>query len=140
MDIDMPEMSGIDTVLVSKAKFPETRFIMLTVYDDDDKLFQAIRAGANGYLLKDERIPTIVKHIESLYLVGGAPMSPVIAQKTLTLLMQADFRARKEENFQLSKREKEVLVMMINGHNYKEIAERLFISKNTVRKHISNIL
>ena len=90
MDIDMPEMNGIDCVLIGKARFPEILFLMLTVYDDEDKLFKAIKAGANGYLLKDEKISVIVRHLQILVYEGGVPLSPAIAAKTFALLKQSE--------------------------------------------------
>ena len=140
MDIDMEEMSGIDCVLIGKAKYPEIHFLMLTVYDDEDKLFQSIKAGANGYLLKDEKISVVVSHIENLVYHGEVPLSPRMAQKTFDLLRQSELETKSlHDSFELSDREKQVLQLMVDGKDYKEIALALFISKNTVKKHIANI-
>jgi len=140
MDVDMPDLNGIETVLIGKSKYPKLKFLMLTVYDDEEKLFQAIKAGASGYLLKDEKVSTIIKHMESLNKDLSAPMSPKIAQKTLELLAKSEIKGETmAPDFALSKREKEVLRLMVDGKNYKEIGIELFISKNTVKKHLVNI-
>jgi DNA-binding NarL/FixJ family response regulator len=141
-DVDMPGMDGIEVVRHGKALYPDLKFLMLTVYDDEDTLFDAIKAGASGYLMKDERIPIIIDHIEQLVFNGSVPMSPRIARKTLQLLARSD--RNKSDNlpdqpFNLSKREQEVLQLLVEGKNYKSIASELVISPNTVRKHISNI-
>jgi DNA-binding NarL/FixJ family response regulator len=117
------------------------------VFDDDDKIFEAIKAGAGGYLLKDEKVPVIIDCIEQLQEVGGAPMSPRIARKAFDLLMKASMpvpakeEASSEEknDYRLSARETEVLKLVVDGFDYKAIAEKLFLSSHTVRKHIANI-
>jgi len=139
-DLFMPGMNGIDCVLIGKAKFPEVKFLMLTVYDDEEKLFKAIKAGANGYLLKDERISVIVRNLEILVNDEGVPLSPSMAAKTFDLLKQSQVPSNNEKNlFQLSSRELEVLKLLVDGKDYKEIAVDLFISSNTVKKHIAKI-
>ena len=140
MDIDMPGMNGIDCVLIGKARFPQVKFLMLTVYDDEDKLFKAIKAGANGYLLKDEKISVIVRQLEILIYEDGVPLSPVMAAKTFELLKMSKIeRASDKDSFHLTEREKEVLQQIVDGKGYKEIAASLFISSNTVKKHIAKI-
>lgn len=142
MDIDMPVMNGIEAVSKATEIYPGTRFLMLTVFDDDDKIFDAIRAGAVGYFLKDEKIENLIQGIKDVLEVGGSPMSPRIARKALNLLMNAkvDVAAKPEEDdSNLSEREKEILKLMVEGHDYKVVAEKLFISPHTVRKHIANI-
>jgi DNA-binding NarL/FixJ family response regulator len=121
--------------------YPGTRFLMLTVFDDDDKIFDAIRAGAVGYFLKDEKIENIIQGIKDVLDSGGSPMSPRIARKALNLLMNAtvDTSKKEEDDSNLSDREKEILKLMVEGHDYKVVAEKLFISPHTVRKHIANI-
>jgi len=140
MDIEMPLMDGIKTTRMIKEKNPNIKVIMLTVFDDEEKIFSAIQAGANGYLLKDESPDKIFDSIKMI-MDGGAPMSSVIAAKTLTLLRKAEymFSEKEEVDFELSKREIEVLEQLSNGLDYQKIAELLFISPATVRKHIENI-
>ncbi len=139
MDIEMPVMDGINATEKISKLYPNIKIIILTVFDDDEKIFSAIKAGANGYLLKDESVDKIVDGI-SLVLDGGAPMSPTIASKTLQLLRQSDKSIeRKSEDFNLSKREIEILENLKLGLDYQQIAEKLFISPFTVRKHIENI-
>ncbi|MFD0766556.1 response regulator [Mucilaginibacter lutimaris] len=144
MDIEMPVMDGIETVAIAKSLYPDMHFLMLTVFDDDEKLFETIKAGASGYLLKDEKVSNIVKAIAEIVHEGGVPMSPSIARKALALLRnipdineQLKFETAEEHN--LSSREMEILNYIVEGLNYQEIGERLFISPHTVRKHIANI-
>lgn len=148
MDIEMPEMDGIQAVKHCHVMFPEIKFLMLTVFDDDDKIFEAIKAGANGYLLKDEKISIIIDYIQQVVELGGAPMSPRIARKAMNLLMNANLSlavtniAIKEdlkETYELSDREVEVLKLVVDGLDYKAIAQKIYLSTHTVRKHIANI-
>jgi DNA-binding NarL/FixJ family response regulator len=141
MDIDMPVMNGIEAVRNSHALYDTIHFIMLTVFDDDDKLFEAIQAGADGYLLKEERVDVIIQSIREVIDREGAPMSPRIARKALKLLTASPVPAAQEEkaSSSLSDREMDILKELVNGLEYKQIAEKLFISPHTVRKHISNI-
>ncbi len=144
MDIEMPEMDGIETTRQIKALFPEIKIMMLTVLDREDKIFEAIKAGASGYLVKDERPSNIVAAIEEL-MEGGAPMSPIIAMKTLQILRKQEINntsieeVETTESFNLSKREVEILEKITQGLNYNQIADQLFISAKTARKHIENI-
>ena len=141
MDIEMPEMDGISAVTKAKILYPDVNFLMLTIFDDEEKIFEAIRSGANGYLLKDEKIEVIEDYIRQLVEVGGVPMSPSIARKAMNMLA----RSRPEDNSSdheqesLSEREFEVLSLLVQGYDYKVIAEKLFLSAHTVRKHIANI-
>ncbi|MBK7229040.1 MAG: response regulator transcription factor [Ignavibacteriales bacterium] len=140
MDIEMPKMDGIKaTELISKFR-PEIKTIILTVFDDDEKIFNAIKAGASGYLLKDESVEKIIDGI-NVVLEGGAPMSASIASKTLQLLRRTNKikDVISDEDFNLSKREIEVLENLKLGLDYQQAAEKLFISPFTVRKHIENI-
>lgn len=145
MDIEMPEMNGIQTVAYAKQLYPDLNFLMLTVFDDDEKIFEAIKAGASGYLLKEEKAGTIIEYIQQLVEVGGAPMSPAIARKSLQLLSKASLQEGDNNastvNLKeyLSERETDVLKLMIEGKNYKAIAASLFLSTHTIRKHIANI-
>ena len=140
MDIEMPLKNGIETVREAFALYPEVNFLMLTVFDDDDKIFEAIKAGAVGYLLKEEKPEVIVRAIEEIIEFGGAPMSPRIARKTMNLLAQATPSVQADKNTEkLSDREMQVLKFLVDGLDYRNIAEKLDISPNTVRKHIDNI-
>jgi DNA-binding NarL/FixJ family response regulator len=144
MDIEMPAMNGIEATREIKKRFPLQKIMMLTVLDREDKIFDAIKAGATGYLLKDEKPSRILACIEEL-MDGGAPMSPVIALKTLEILRNQQVIENKieelqsPETFNLSKREIEILEKIANGLNYNQIADQLFISAKTSRKHIENI-
>jgi DNA-binding NarL/FixJ family response regulator len=140
MDIEMPLKNGIETVREAFVLYPNVNFLMLTVFDDDDKIFEAIKAGAVGYLLKEEKTEAIVRAIEEIIEFGGAPMSPRIARKTMNLLANATPSVKKEGNTEnLSDREMQVLKFLVEGLDYKNIAEKLDISPNTIRKHIDNI-
>ena len=140
MDIEMPEMDGIEATAEIVAQYPHIKIIMLTVFDDEQRIFNAIQAGAMGYLLKDEPPQKLHESIKMI-MDGGAPMSPTIAAKSLKLLRNPS-RAESEttgEDFNLGKREIEVLEHLSQGLDYQKIAENLFISPATVRKHIENI-
>lgn len=142
MDIEMPELDGIAATAAVLERHPHIKVMMLTVFDDDQRIFQAIQAGAMGYLLKDEPPEAIMDGLR-LLMGGGAPMSPTIAAKSLAMLrdpsrVEEQVKAGGEE-FGLSPREIEVLEQLSQGLEYKEIASNLFISPSTVRKHIENI-
>ncbi len=140
MDIEMPVMNGIEaTAIITK----ETgiKILILTAFDTDEKVFEAIKAGASGYLLKDSKPHRIITAIEDV-LQGGAPMSPQIATKTLELLRlktTSDNKEKKPEDYNLSERETEILKHLAKGLSYQQIANTLFISHGTVRKHVENI-
>ncbi len=139
MDIDMPGMNGIEAVRNCHNLYENIKYIMLTVFDDDDKLFDAIQAGADGYLLKEERVDVIVNAIKEVIEKQGAPMSPSIARKALNLLT----RNKKEEHqgveTTLTDREMDILKGLVKGLDYKKIADELFLSPYTVRTHITHI-
>ncbi len=141
MDIEMPELNGIETTIQIKEKYPQIKIIMLTVFDDDDNILKAIQAGADGYLLKET--PAEKLHEALLQtLEGGAVMTPSIAQRTLKILrkqpiVNSETDAKLDSN--LSDREIEVLEYLSKGLAYTNIAEQLFLSHYTVRKHIENI-
>lgn len=139
MDIQMPEMDGIETTQMVSEKYPHIKVIMLTVLDDEGHIFKAIQAGANGYILKDEPPRKLLEGIEEI-LQGGAPMSAGIALKALKLLRNplTDDHVV-EEKADLTSREIDVLEQLCKGFEYKQIAEFLHISPATVRKHIENI-
>jgi len=143
MDIEMPEMNGMEAVKYGRQIYPDLKFLMLTVFDDDDKIFEAIKNGASGYLLKDEKTITIIDHIQQLLEIGGAPMSPSIARKALSLLSRSTFNedtgTKNDVAERLSERERNVLKLVVEGKDYKAIAEKLFLSTHTIRKHIANI-
>ena len=140
MDIQMPEMDGITATEIIKNKYPHIKIIMLTVFDDDENIFNAIKAGANGYLLKEIDAENLHKCILEV-VNGGAPMTPSIALKTLNLLRNPINRETTEtfENITLTSRETEILEQLSKGLNYNQIADNLIISPSTVRKHIENI-
>lgn len=141
MDIDMPVMNGIETVQIAKTLYPEMEFLMFTVFDEDQKIFDAVKAGASGYLLKDEKAETIRNYILQVKEFGASPMSPSVARKALKLLSISEpkLQYEKKEDLMLSPREKEVLKGMVNGMDYKEIADSLHVSPNTVRNQIAGI-
>jgi DNA-binding NarL/FixJ family response regulator len=142
MDIDMPLMTGIEAVSIAKDIYPNSKFIMLTIFDEDEKIFEAIKAGADGYLLKDEPVEKIKEAIRVLLDEGGAPMSPAIARKALQLLMQAKspiVDKKNEEPSALTYREQEILKHLVDGLEYKEIAQISATSPNTIRNQVSNI-
>lgn len=143
MDLEMPVLNGIDTIKLAKANYPQIHFLVLTVFDDDEKIFEAIQAGASGYLLKHEDTDTIRQAVSQVLEFGGAPMSPAIARKTLTLLSQKTqpINPYNKNEFPsiLTDREKEVLQHLIKGWDAKKIAVTLEVSFLTIRKHIANI-
>ena len=140
MDIDMPVLNGIEATEIIKNKYPHIKVIMLTVFDNDENIFNAIKAGADGYLLKEVEPKTLYEGIIDT-LNGGAAMNPSIALKTLKLLRNPiDLDNKKEEEIiKLTTREVDVLEQLSKGLNYINIAENLFLSPATVRKHIENI-
>jgi DNA-binding NarL/FixJ family response regulator len=142
MDIEMPVMDGIQAISIASAAYPDIKFIVLTVFEDNEKIFEAIKAGAGGYLLKDDSAVNIIDAITNVVEYNGIPMSPAIARKTIELLKQAPAPATDEKisnDYQLSDREMEILKEMVTGKNYKAIGEKLFISPLTVRKHVAHI-
>lgn len=139
MDIEMPLLNGIEATEVLKTKYPNVHIMMLTVFDDDKRIMEAILAGANGYMLKEEHPGKIVDSIKSL-MEGGAPLSASIAIKTLNLLKQtASNRTTPQEDFGISDREMQVLTRMADGQTYQQVSDDLAISPKTVRNHIQNI-
>ena len=136
MDINLPGMNGIECIRQLKDKSPCTQFMMFTVYENDDKVFEALKAGASGYLLKNTGLLHIAESIKELH-EGGSPMSANIARKMVNLFRDKD----KKNPFLdlLSNREKEILQLLAKGLLYKEIAEQLGITTGTVRIHIHKI-
>ena len=136
MDINLPGMSGIECIKLIKDKSPDTQFMMFTVYENDEKVFEALKAGASGYLLKNTGLVQLIESLKELHL-GGSPMSANIARKLVTL-----FRSEQKETTNvevLSSRENEILQLLAKGLLYKEIADQLAISVSTVRQHIHHI-
>jgi len=135
MDINLPGMSGIDCIKTIKERCPGTQFMMFTVYENDDKVLQAMQAGATGYLLKRTKSEQILESIKELN-QGGSPMSSNIARKLLNIFLH---ERKVTKNEVLSDRENEVLQLLADGLLYKEIADRLYIGHGTVRQHLHNI-
>jgi DNA-binding NarL/FixJ family response regulator len=136
MDIQMPGMNGIEAVKVLREKYPLLKILMQTIFEDRDKIFQSIYAGASGYILKNTSPIRLLEFIKETN-EGGAPMSPTVAAKVLKMITQHD--PPDEQDFNLSDREKEVLSFLVKGMSYRLIAETCFISIDTVRTHIRNI-
>jgi len=137
MDIEMPGMSGIEAVKLAKEKYPEVKILMETIFDDNDKIFQSICNGAEGYILKNTPPIQILSAIKEIY-DGGAPMTPSIASKVLKMFKSKPVENASEE-FNLTEREKEVLKCLVEGMSYKMIGDTCFISIDTVSGHIKNI-
>src|SRR4051812_25103034 len=137
MDIDMPVVNGIEAVKKIRAFDKKVQIIMLTVFDDNTHVFDALCAGANGYLLKKYISEKLISSIQEV-LNGGAPMSPVIARMIINN-MQVSPKLPPENNYQLTPREKDILTLLSKGNSYKLIAADLSISIETVRTHLKNI-
>jgi DNA-binding NarL/FixJ family response regulator len=137
MDIDMPGMSGVEAVKIIKEKYPQVQIIMQTIFEDNDKVFDSICAGANGYLLKSSLTDYLIPAIKELN-NGGAPMTPSIAKKVLNRFQEQNPYIQKDE-FKLSGREKQVLTCLMKGMSYKMIADACNISIDTVKFHIKKI-
>lgn len=140
MDIEMPGMTGIEAVRKIKQDFPEVLIMMQTVFEDDDRVFDSICAGASGYILKNFLNTRLIESIKELQ-YGGSPMSPSIARKVMMKMQQVTEQARPTEapDYRLTPREKEVLACVVNGLSYKMVGDALFISYETVRTHIKKI-
>ena len=135
MDINLPGMNGIECIKKVKPQCPQTQFMMFTIYEDDEKVFEALAAGASGYLLKKTPLAKINESLLELH-SGGSPMSTQIARKVINRLRNKEAT----ENIEiLSARENEVLHQLAKGLLYKEISEKLSITTGTVRQHIHNI-
>ena len=136
MDINMPIMNGIDATEKVKAKYPDIKVIMHTVLDEEDKIFESILAGATGYLLKDDKPSKILLSIEEA-MEGGAPMNASIASKVLGFVKTNTEKSN--QDFNLTKRELQILQRIGKGENYQQIADVLFVSPKTIRNHIEKI-
>ncbi|MCL5256498.1 MAG: response regulator transcription factor [Chloroflexi bacterium] len=141
MDIHMPNCDGLKATRIIKQEFPDIKIIMLTVSDDDESLFEAIKSGARGYLLKNLEPEQLFGYLEGVSR-GEAPISPPMATKILTEFASQTRRAPagEESKRELTQREREVLQLVTNGASNKEIAVRLNITENTVKNHLRNIL
>lgn len=138
MDIQMPGMNGVEATKAVNDRYPNIKVIMLTVLDDEQSIYEAIQAGAVGYLLKESSPEDIRKAVVEA-VEGGASMSPSVAMKAMKMIQQPDSIQQEEVDFKLSPREVDVLKQLSKGLNYRQIAVNLFISPNTVRRHTENI-
>lgn len=146
MDLEMPNMDGVDAIALGSSLFPGVKFVVLTIFDDEDKIFKAIKAGAFGYLLKDESSENIIDLLLQMQENGAGPISPEIAHKILQIVQNNELVLKRDKTtiepvsfFDLSVREKEILAFLVQGLQYKEIAEETGISVNTVKKHVIKI-
>ena len=146
MDLEMPNMDGVDAIAVGSSFFPTVKFVVLTIFDDEEKIFKAIKAGAYGYLLKDESAENIADMLWQMHESGAGPISPGIAHKILQLVQNNDLTLLKKPFmhvqktfFDLTQRESEILQLLVQGLLYKEIGSKLNISVNTAKKHVINI-
>jgi len=141
MDLEMPLLDGVTAIASASSLYPSIKFVALTIFDDDDKIFRAVRAGACGYLLKEESSNTICDMLMNLWESGAGPISPSIAYKILQMVQgPAALKSEANENiYQFSEREKEILQLLSQGLEYKEIGLKVFISVNTVKKHCISI-
>jgi len=137
MDIQMPGINGIEAVSMLREKYPELKILMQTIFEDQERIFNSILAGASGYILKNTSPARILEFIRETY-EGGAPMSPSVATKVLKMVSEKS-TLLKPNDFNLSDREKEVLSALVEGMSYKMIADSCFISLDTVRSHIKSI-
>lgn len=140
MDIEMPGISGIEVSKKITFTFPDIKILIQTVFNDSDKIFEALCAGASGYILKNDPPHKYIEAITEVY-NGGAPMSMAVAKKVLGFFGNKNIILVTPGNsdYQLSDREKELLKLMVEGHNYKAIAEKAYISYETVRTHVKHI-
>lgn len=136
MDINLPGMSGIECIRQVKPLCPACQFMMFTVYEDDEKVFEALKAGASGYMLKKHGSQKIIEALKELY-DGGSPMSADIARKVVSAFHANEKLS--EPNYHLTRRENDILQLLAKGMLYKEIAQQISISNNTVKQHIHNI-
>jgi DNA-binding NarL/FixJ family response regulator len=140
MDIEMPGMTGIEAVTIIKRELPTVQILMQTVFEDDDRVFDSICAGASGYILKNHLNTKLIDAIKELQF-GGSPMSPSIARKVLNKMQSVAgiIKPGEPTDYHLTTREKEVLSCLVNGLSYKMIAGNLHISYETVRSHVKKI-
>ena len=136
-DIELPGMSGIECMYKLKSVHLQMPCMMLTVFDDAENIFKAIKAGATGYILKNSSPEKIIEAVNDLY-NGGSPMSSQIARKVIEAFQQTD-NSKNESYHSLSRREQEIIQVLAKGFRYKEMADQLFLSQETIRTHIRNI-
>jgi DNA-binding NarL/FixJ family response regulator len=136
MDIDMPGIGGIEGVKLAKTAYPEIKIVMHTVFDDDNRIFESICAGADGYMLKNTNPVQFVQSLKNV-LDGDVAMSPFVAQKVFQHFRKQSLPEK--DIFNLTPREKEILQLLVNGNSYKMIAGKSFISIDTVKRHLQNI-
>ncbi|HKF56898.1 MAG TPA: response regulator transcription factor, partial [Blastocatellia bacterium] len=136
VDIGLPGMSGIEGIKLLKERFPNMTLLAFTVYDDDENIFDALCAGASGYLLKNTPPTRLLEGLREV-VTGGAPMSPEVARKVIRLFREV--RPPERANYQLTPQETEVLRLLVEGHHYKTAAAELGISINTVSFHLRNV-
>ena len=136
MDIDMPNLTGIEGVKAIRDTDPDVKIIMLTVFDDNKNVFESLKAGANGYLLKKTAPARLVEHIREVQ-SGGAPMTASIATQVLNMF--AGFTNAESHDYDLSDREKQVLQLLVDGNSYKMVGAEMNLSIDTIRSHIRNI-
>jgi DNA-binding NarL/FixJ family response regulator len=137
MDIDMPGVGGLGGLKLIKSKFAAVKVVMLTVFDNNENVLEAMKLGADGYLLKKTSPSKLLEAIQDVF-NGGAPMTSSVARQVLELFARRPVN-KPDENYQLSEREKEVLQWLVNGYSYKMVAAQLFISLETVRSHVKKI-
>lgn len=137
MDIDMPNVNGIEGVKIIRKKYPKLKILMQTVFEEEDKIFESIYSGADGYILKKAQPKELINAILEV-MNGGAPMTPSIALKVLQFVANKGHKNKKLD-FNLTPRETEILSLLVQGYSYKMIAEKCFISLPTVSTHIQNI-
>lgn len=135
-DIGLPGMNGIDGIKILKEQFPQMQVLMLTVYDDDERIFDALCAGASGYLLKRTTPAKLLENIKEA-VSGGAPMSPEVASRVITLFR--DIRPPERVEYDLTPHETRLLKLLVEGHNYTTAAEELGVSYNTIKFHMRHI-
>lgn len=138
MDIDMPETSGLEGLKMLRQVSADVKVLMLTVFDDNQHVFDAIKAGANGYILKKTPPAKLIEYIQEAN-TGGAPMSSSIATQVLKMFSSIQNSGDKQHDYNLSERETEVLQLLVNGYSYKMIASEMYIAIDTVRSHIKKI-
>jgi DNA-binding NarL/FixJ family response regulator len=136
VDLGLPGLSGIEGIRIMKERYPETPTVVLTVYDDEDEIFNALCAGASGYLLKNTPPARLLECLQEV-VAGGAPMSPEVARRVVKLFREIRPPARASHN--LTPQETELLKLLVEGHNYKTAAAELGITTNTVSFHLRNI-
>ncbi len=140
MDIELPGLDGIEATRILHEKFPDIKILIQTVFNDSDKIFNALCAGASGYILKNDSPAKLLQAVHEVF-NGGAPMSSSIARQVLQFFLNKNviLVSPDKTEYDLSEREKEILILMTEGYNFRAIAERSFISYETVRTHVKKI-